>query len=197
MRFLKAIPAVFIIFCFAPLSAQETEQVIKAGNEHYKKGDYPKAETEYRKASTDARAKFNHASSLYKQDKITEAAAGFDEIISTENKTGLRSSSYYNKGVILSGQKKTEESIEAYKNTLRLNPDDKQARENLQKALLELKRKTPPKKEDKKKSPPKTPPPKPNPKQTQQQLKKLEQKEKETREKQQQKKTGNALPKDW
>jgi Ca-activated chloride channel family protein len=197
MKFLKAITTVFLIFCFAPLPAQETEQIIKEGNDFYKKGDYPKAEAAYKKVSSDTRAKFNYANSLYKQDKITEAAAGYDEISSKEDNPDLRSSSYYNKGIILSGQKKLEESIEAYKNALRLNPDDKQARENLQKALLELKRKTPPKKEDKKKSPQKPPPPKLNPKQTQQQLKKLEQKEKETREKQQQKKTGNALPKDW
>ena len=43
-----------------------------------------------------------------------------------------------------------EESIEAYKNALRNNPADKEARENLQKALLELKKKTPKKEEEKK-----------------------------------------------
>ena len=44
----------------------------------------------------------------------------------------------------MSQQKKLEESIDAYKNALRQNPNDKEARENLQKALLELKKKTPP-----------------------------------------------------
>ena len=61
-------------------------------------------------------------------------------------KPGIKAKSYYNKGAILSSQKKLEESIEAYKNAFRQNPDDKEARENLQKALLELKKKTPPKK---------------------------------------------------
>ena len=52
--------------------------------------------------------------------------------------------------MILSQQKNLEESIEAYKNALRNNPDDKEARENLQKALLELRKKTPPPKKEKK-----------------------------------------------
>ena len=50
----------------------------------------------------------------------------------------------------LTSQKKLEESIEAYKNALRYNPDDKEARENLQKALLELKKKNRLKKKKKK-----------------------------------------------
>ena len=60
----------------------------------------------------------------------------------------LKGKAYYNKGVVLSRSKKLEESIEAYKNALRQNPDDKEARENLQKALLELKKKKPPPKEE-------------------------------------------------
>ena len=57
----------------------------------------------------------------------------------------------------LSHQKKIKESIEAYKQTLRLAPEDTEARENLQKALNELKQqqqqqqKPEPKKDDKKK----------------------------------------------
>ena len=54
---------------------------------------------------------------------------------------GLRSNSYYNEGVVLGKQQKLEESIETYKNALRQNPDNTEARENLQKALLELKKK--------------------------------------------------------
>lgn len=46
----------------------------------------------------------------------------------------------YNKGVTLSTQKKLLESIEAYKESLRLNSADEEARQNLQKALNELKK---------------------------------------------------------
>jgi Ca-activated chloride channel family protein len=85
---------------------------------------------------------------------------------------------------------------------LRLNPNDHEARENLQKALLELKKKNPPKKQDDKKKqqqqqkqPPK---PKISPREAQQQLKLLEQKEKEVQERlQKNSKTGASQPKDW
>ena len=50
-----------------------------------------------------------------------------------------RQSAYYNKGVAMIRQKKIEESIDAWKNALRLNPADSDARENLVKALLEKK----------------------------------------------------------
>jgi Ca-activated chloride channel homolog len=46
----------------------------------------------------------------------------------------------YNQGVGATKQKKLEESIEKYKQALRMVPDDQQARENLQKALRELKK---------------------------------------------------------
>lgn len=194
-----------ILSCFLFLMirvsyAQETEQLIKTGNDLYKRGEYEKAGEEYRRVSTDQRAVFNYGNSLYKQEKKDEAARIFDSLSTDENRQELRSQSYYNKGVILSGKKKLEESIEAYKNALRLNPEDNQARENLQKALLELKRKNPPKKEEKKQPPKQKPPPRPklNPKQAEQKLKQLQQKEKETQQRMQKKSpTGDMQIKDW
>ena len=100
-------------------------------------------------------------------------------------------------------QKKLEESIEAYKNALRLNPDDKEARENLQKALLELKKKNPPKKEEKKdpkkQQQKKQQQPKMSPKEAEQRLKLLEQKEKELNQRMQKEKSksGGNQAKDW
>ena len=109
---------------------------------------------------------------------------------------------YYNKGVVLSNQKRLEESIEEYKNALRQEPNDKEARENLQKALLELKKRTPPppKKEDKKKQNKKQKEqPKMNQKEAEQKLKLLEQKEKELQQRlqRQKSKTGTGGNKDW
>jgi Ca-activated chloride channel family protein len=113
----------------------------------------------------------------------------------------MKAKAYYNKGTILSGQKKLEESIEEYKNALRHDPNDKNARENLQKALLELRKKNPPKKDDKKKQQKQQqkPQPKMNQKEAEQRLKLLEQKEKEVQQRLQKEKskTGGGQPKDW
>lgn len=189
----------FFILVLPASYAQQAEEIIKTGNDLYRKGEYEKASVEFQKVSTDQRAKFNFGNALYKQNKKDEAAAVYDGLSTIENKLELRSQSYYNKGVILSGRQKLEESIEAYKNTLRLDPDDIEARENLQKALLELKKKQPLKKVENK-TPQQKPPPRPkmNPKQAEQKLKQLQQKEKETQQRMQKKSpSGEMQIKDW
>ena len=197
---MRAILFYFFILVLPASYAQQAEEIIKTGNDLYRKGEYEKASGEFQKVSTDQRAKFNYGNALYKQNKKDEAAAVYDGLSTIENKPELRSQSFYNKGVILSGRQKLEESIEAYKNTLRLDPDDMQARENLQKALLELKKKQPPKKVENKKTPQQKPPPQPkmNRKQAEQKLKHLQQKEKETQQRMQKKSPSGTLQiKDW
>ncbi|HEV8284794.1 MAG TPA: tetratricopeptide repeat protein [Chitinophagaceae bacterium] len=186
------------------LFAQEENNTIVTGNNYYRQQQYDKAEAEYRKvlqATPDNKtAKFNLANALIKLDKKEDADKLLTELSAKDNKADLRSKATYNQGVMLSQQKKLEESIEAYKETLRLNPNDKEARENLQKALLELKKKNPPKKQEQKKKEQQKQQPKPkiSPREAQQQLKLLEQKEKQVQERlQKNSKTGNSLPKDW
>jgi Ca-activated chloride channel family protein len=84
-------------------------------------------------------ARFNLANTQYRLTKPAEAIKSFDELAANSKKAADKARAWYNKGAILSSQKRLEESIEAYKNALRQNPDDKEARENLQKALLATK----------------------------------------------------------
>ena len=183
--------------------AQQENNSIQQGNNFYRQQQYDKAESEYEKALQNSPnnkiAKFNLANALIKLDKKAEADKLLAELSANENKTAIRPKATYNEGVLLTQQKKLEESIEAYKETLRLDPNDKEARENLQKALLELKKKNPPKKQEKKKEEQKQQPkPKISPREAEQQLKLLEQKEKQVQERMQKSsRTGNSLPKDW
>jgi Ca-activated chloride channel family protein len=188
------------------LSAQETDRLIQKGNELYKQQKYREAELVYNevleKEPSNNTAKYNRAITIYKQPKPDEAIKAFDDLaFKTEDKE-IKEKSYYNKGAVLSSQKKLEESVEAYKSALRQDPNDKEARENLQKALLELKKKNPPKKDDKKKQQQKQqqkPQPKMNQKEAEQRLKLLEQKEKEVQQRllKEKSKTGGGQPKDW
>jgi len=195
---------VFIIIA-PPLQAQDTDRIIQKGNESYKQKEYKMAEAAYNEVlnmdPANNIAKYNKAAALYRQTKAIESLKVLEDLAFKTEGAELKSKAYYNKGAILSAQKKLEESIEAYKNALRQNPDDKEARENLQKALLELKKKTPPKKDDKKKQQPQQqkPQPKMNQKEAEQRLKLLEQKEKEVQERLQKEKskTGGGQPKDW
>lgn len=199
-----------ILLCFYfTAQSQQAAGHIRSGNEAYKKQEFAKATEEYEKAlsvdPSSTTAKFNKASSVYKQDKKVEAAEQFTAIARSATNKEIRAKSFYNKGVILSQQKNLKESIEAYKNALRINPADKEARENLQKDLLELKKKQPPKKENeqqKKKQQEqqkKQQQPKMSQKEAEQRLKLLQQKEKEVQQKMQKEKSksGGSQPKDW
>jgi len=192
-----------LIFSSEFVLAQNQNKNIETGNNYYRQQQYDKAEAEYRRvlatSSRDKTAKFNLADALIRQSKTVDANTLLSQLNVEENDNNLRSKAVYNQGVILTQQKKLEESIEAYKATLRLNPGDQEARENLQKALLELKKKNPPKKqEEKKKQEKQQPKPKISPRDAQQQLKLLEQKEKQVQERlQKNSRTGNAQPKDW
>jgi len=201
---------IFSILFFAllirgvPLKAQDTDRLIQRGNEEYNRKEYQMAEAAYNEVlnmdPANNIAKYNKAAALYRQTKADESVKVLEDLAFKTEAPDLKSKAYYNKGAILSAQKKLEESIEAYKNALRQNPDDKEARENLQKALLELKKKTPQKKDDKKKPQPQQqkPQPKMNQKEAEQRLKLLEQKEKEVQQRllKEKSKTG-GLPKDW
>jgi len=193
-----------VIFTGQFALAQQENKIIETGNNYYRQQRFDMAELEYRKVlenSPDNKtAKFNLANALIRQNKTDDANKLLAELNVEENKADVRSRATYNQGVMLTQQKKLEESIESYKETLRLNPNDQEARENLQKALLELKKKNPPKKQEEQKKKEQKQPPKPkiNPREAQQQLKLLEQKEKQVQERlQKNSKTGNSQPKDW
>jgi len=200
--------SIILISLIAPvkiLLSQQEIKTIETGNNYYRQQQYDKAEIEYRRVlqttPSNSIAKFNLANTLIRQNKAADADKILANLNAKENPADLRSKTTYNRGVILSQQKKLEESIEMYKEALRLNPGDQEARENLQKALLELKKKNPPKKQEEKKKEQQQkqqPKPKISPREAQQQLKLLEQKEKQVQERlQKNSKTGASQPKDW
>ena len=193
------------------LQAQKVNETISAGNEYYRQGKFDEAEKQYTKVLNEqpanATAKFNLANSNYRRGSQDEAIKKFKEIASKDDDPELKGKAYYNQGAIFSKEKKLESSIEAYKNALKQNPADQEARENLQKALMELKKKEPPKKkeeDDKKKKQDQQQKkqqqqPKMNRNEAEQRLKLLEQKEKEVQQRLQKEraKTGGSQSKDW
>lgn len=211
---MKKQSVILFIFLSVALAVQSQQnkanENISAGNNFYKNGEYAKAFEEYNKAlqadPSSSTAKFNQANTLYQQDKKVEAVQLYAALSREAAEKDMKAKSFYNKGVILSGQKNLEESIEAYKNALRNDPNDKEARENLQKALLELRKKTPPPKNENKEKKKqdqqqqqKQPQSKMSPKETEQRLKLLEQKEKEVQQRLQKEKSksGGSQAKDW
>lgn len=199
-----------IMLLYAGLcQAQEVNSLINKGNEAYKQQQYEKAAEAYKEAleadPNNATAAFNLGNALFKSKKYDEAIKQFEEIKQKTTDKSLQSQSFYNKGVSFSQQKKLEESIEAYKQSLRLNPVDSLARDNLQRALNEKKQQQQQqqqqqdqKKQQDKKNQPQPKQNKLNQQQVQQLLKALEEQEKKLQEKVMKKAPVPGQPdKDW
>ncbi len=122
--------------------AQNSAIYISKGNDYYLGLQFDLAETQYRlaldKQPNNVEARYNLGNALMQQKKYKAAIEMYEGVTTGDNNT-IKASAYYNAGVSYSKQKDLPNSIEAYKAALRINPTDKDARENLQKALSELK----------------------------------------------------------
>jgi tetratricopeptide (TPR) repeat protein len=201
--------------------AQSTDALIRRGNRFYNKQDYDQSLNNYEKALKKSpgnpNAHFNQGDALYRKDDYEKAALSYDDVLQSKADEDTREGAYYNKGVAMIRQKKLEESIDAWKNALRLNPTDGDARDNLVKALLEKKKQEQQeqqnkkdqkdkKQSDKQKQEQNQPDNRPKPQQSkltkqqvEQYLKSLEQKEKDVQDKMNQTKNRSLSQpdKDW
>jgi Ca-activated chloride channel homolog len=124
--------------------SQSADALVRQGNRNYNKQEYDQSLLNYEKALKKSPgnpdAQFNQGDALYRKNDYEKAVASYDDVLQSKADDKTRQSAYYNKGVAEIRQKKLEESIDAWKNALRLNPADSDARENLVKALLEKKK---------------------------------------------------------
>ncbi|NLJ42965.1 MAG: tetratricopeptide repeat protein [Bacteroidales bacterium] len=118
-----------------PLSAQADKKFIRQGNRQYEKEKFSDSEILYRKAidknKGSADAVFNTGDALYKQKKYEDAGRQFSENHKMYEDKDKKSASLYNLGNSLLMANKLKESIEAYKSSLRIKPDDPEAKYNL------------------------------------------------------------------
>lgn len=108
---------------------------VQQGNNSYKKKMYEKALEKYRDAQIDSPESkpvyFNLANSMYKMGKYEEAMEEYEK--STYSKdTELQAKAYYNMGNSLYRQGKLPEAILYYKKALEINPDDEDAKYNIE-----------------------------------------------------------------
>lgn len=200
---------ILLIISMQFASAQEADRLINKGNEAYRAQQYEKAAQAYKEAlektPNNATASFNMGNALFKEKKFEEAAKVFEEAVKNTTEKKMQSQLYYNEGVSFTQQKKLDESITSYKQTLRINPSDSLARENLQRALNEKKQQQQQQqqKQDQQKQQDKENKPQPkqnklNQQQVQQLLKALEEQEKKLQDKTMKKQQSSSQPeKDW
>jgi tetratricopeptide (TPR) repeat protein len=126
------------------VKAQDENGAIREGNKLYHERQYEKALPAYQKAveqnPKNLTARYNLANARFRTGNMPEAEKSYDELIENTTENKYKEKGFYNKGVTLTKQQKLLESIDAYKNALKLDPTDEDARFNLQKALTELKK---------------------------------------------------------
>ena len=136
-----------IILILAVLSinglAQSERKYIRRGNDAFDEQAYTQSEINYRKAVEHSpgsyKAIFNMGDALYKQGKYQDAAKKFSSLANRDLSDQKLASAYHNLGNALLQSDQLKESIEAYKNALKLNPGDIETKHNLTYALRKLK----------------------------------------------------------
>ncbi|MFT5369054.1 MAG: Ca-activated chloride channel family protein [Candidatus Latescibacterota bacterium] len=113
----------------------------EAGNDLFDKGEYDAALAQYLDAQQNAPSRlelgFNVGDALYKQGKYDEAAQALGRVLESENQS-LSAGAYYNLGNTFFRQEKYQEAVGAYKKALMMNPNDQDAKVNLELALEKL-----------------------------------------------------------
>jgi tetratricopeptide (TPR) repeat protein len=144
IKYLQCILSLAGLLLSAAGSGQSPEALVRKGNRFYKAKDYDQSKASYEKAlkqdPDNVHANFNLGNAEFRKNDFEKAAAGYDEVLNAKPDDKTREDSWYNKGVAMIKQKKLDESIEAWKHALELNPNDQEARDNLVKALLEKKK---------------------------------------------------------
>jgi len=115
--------------------AQNKKSLLREGNTLYADSSYNDAEMQYRKSLEKDQdyfnASFNLADAVYKQERYEESSALFGALIDNAPTESDLSKVYHNMGNALVKEQKLDEAIDAYKNALRINPNDAETRHNL------------------------------------------------------------------
>ncbi|MBE9492638.1 MAG: hypothetical protein IMY70_07115 [Bacteroidetes bacterium] len=144
MKFYTYIIVVLLSFIGLVSNGQSENKLIRNGNHSYDKGDFKAAEIDYLKSmQTDNptyKGLYNLGDALYQQNNYLDATAVFDSVSSLKLNKQTLSEAYYNMGnSLLKLSKDSSEiagqalpaSIESFKNSLRINPNDMDTKYNL------------------------------------------------------------------
>ncbi len=116
-------------------------QVNESGHEPYLAGDYDTALGAYQdaqgRAPDSAQPYYNSGNVLYRTEEYAEALQRYDESLIYAGGE-LRADGFFNRGNAAFQQRQYAQAVEAYKEVLRMNPDDRDAKHNLELALLQI-----------------------------------------------------------
>ena len=149
---------IFILLLVSNYShSQNKVELLNKGNERYNSEEFEQAETLYKEAldkdNQYYKANLNVGHSLFRQahilikqqdslgiKKLEESEKFYNTSVELAENKNQKAESYYNLGNAQLLSQKLEESIESYKKSLRLNPDNINAKKNLALAQYLLKK---------------------------------------------------------
>lgn len=139
---------IYLLLLLLPVTTMTAQKSyrehLRSGNRIYSDSIYDKSEVEYRKAiekdGKDADAHFNLGNALLFQNKAEEALKEYELAAMYETDKERLAQVYHNTGVLMQAAKDYKNAVEAYKQSLRNNPNDHETRYNLALAMSQLKK---------------------------------------------------------
>ncbi|MBQ8838469.1 MAG: tetratricopeptide repeat protein [Bacteroidales bacterium] len=137
MRYIiKNILLLFASVMMSGLSAyaQADKGDVRRGNRDFRKENYREAEIDYRKAlvkdSLSVAANYNLANVLYREGDMEQAVKSLERIKDTAPESASASDYFYNLGNVSIARQDWQGAVEAFAQSLLLNPGDLDAKEN-------------------------------------------------------------------
>ena len=131
------------------------KQILRKGNDLYKENRFVDAEVKYKKALKQnpnyENAAYNLGNAVYKQNRFKEALPQYELVVKSSKDSDTKMQVFHNIANVNMKEKKYDQAVAAYKNSLRLNPSDEETRYNLALAKKLLKDQQQQNKDDKNK----------------------------------------------
>ena len=122
-------------FSLFSTAQKQVRKDIRAGNKEYKQQKYTDAEVDFRRAleanARSTEAAYNLGNTLYRQEKGQEALEQYKIVLGNETDKTKLAMAWHNIGNMFMNGKDYRNSIDAYKQALRNNPQDDETRYNL------------------------------------------------------------------
>jgi len=127
---------VILSLCFTAVTVlgQSSHKLLRQGNKFYDIEEFGLAEEKYRKSQLEenqSKTSFNLGNALYKQGRFEEAAEEFQKATAGSMENIEKAKVFHNLGNAQLQAQKLEEALNAYKQSVRLNPNDEETLHNL------------------------------------------------------------------
>ena len=133
----KYIVLVLVLFVCGEVSAQQMKErgLVRKGNREFKREQFEKSVDSYQRAlqhdTTCFEAKYDLASALYRTERYDKAEKTLLSIVNDTTRTELeRGEVAYNLGNTQFAQQKYKEALSSYRQAMRCNPNDEDAKFN-------------------------------------------------------------------